>query len=124
MEETGGLKKVHITEETKELSGNSNKLNLYLIIRGIAILISLAILLYKKLTINKDPHHYDYIIVGSGLYGATFNYLAKKRGKKTLVIERRNVTGGNLYCDKVEDIFVHKYGPHVFHTDNAPTSNY
>ena len=62
--------------------------------------------------------HYDYIIVGSGLYGATFNYFAKKAGKTTLVIEKRNVTGGNLYCEKIDDIFIHKYGPHIFHTNN------
>ena len=62
--------------------------------------------------------HYDYLIVGSGLYGATFNYLARKAGKTTYVVERRDVIGGNLYCEKTEGIFVHKYGPHVFHTDN------
>ena len=62
--------------------------------------------------------HYDYLIVGSGLYGATFNYLAKKAGKTTYVVERRDVIGGNLYCENIEGIFVHKYGPHVFHTDN------
>ena len=62
--------------------------------------------------------HYDYLIVGSGLYGATFNYLAKKAGKTTYIVERRNVVGGNLYCENVEGIWIHKYGPHVFHTDN------
>ena len=62
--------------------------------------------------------HYDYLIVGSGLYGATFNYLAKKAGKTTYMVEKRNVVGGNLYCEKVEGIWIHKYGPHIFHTDN------
>ena len=62
--------------------------------------------------------HYDYLIVGSGLYGATFNYLAKKAGKTTYMVERRDVVGGNLYCENVEGIWIHKYGPHVFHTDN------
>ena len=62
--------------------------------------------------------HYDYLIVGSGLYGGTFNYLAKKAGKTTFVVEKRDVIGGNLYCEKKEGIFIHKYGPHVFHTDN------
>ena len=63
-------------------------------------------------------NHYDFLIVGSGLYGATFNYLAKKAGKTTYVVEKRDVIGGNLYCENIEGIFVHKYGPHVFHTDN------
>ena len=62
--------------------------------------------------------HSDYLIVGSGLYGATFNYLAKKAGKTTYIVERRDVVGGNLYCENVEGILIHKYGPHVFHTDN------
>jgi len=62
--------------------------------------------------------HYDYLIVGSGLYGATFNYLAKKAGKTTFVVEKRKVIGGNLYCENQEGIFIHKYGPHIFHTDN------
>ena len=73
--------------------------------------------LFNKFILNPGPH-YDYIIVCSGLYGATFNYFAKKAGKTTLVIEKRNVTGGNLYCEKIEGIFVHKYGPHIFHTNN------
>ena len=57
------------------------------------------------------------ISYGSGLYGATFNYLAKN-GKTTFVEEKSDVIGGNLYCENIEGIFVHKYGPHVFHTDN------
>ena len=67
---------------------------------------------------SSSTAHYDYLIVGSGLYGATFNYLAKKAGKTTYIVERRNVIGGNLYCENVEGIWIHKYGPHVFHTDN------
>ena len=62
--------------------------------------------------------HYDYLIVGAGLYGSAFNYLARKEGKTTLIIEKRNTTGGNLYCENIEGIYVHKYGPHIFHTDN------
>lgn len=61
---------------------------------------------------------YDYIIVGSGLFGATFAYFAKKAGKRCLVIEKRSHLGGNLYCDNVEGIDVHKYGAHIFHTSN------
>lgn len=61
---------------------------------------------------------FDYLIVGSGLYGATFAYLAKKHGKKCLVIDKRSHFGGNLYCETVEGINVHKYGAHIFHTSN------
>ena len=61
---------------------------------------------------------YDYLVVGSGLYGATFAYLAKKKGKKVLVIDKRNQLGGNIYCENVEGINVHKYGAHIFHTSN------
>lgn len=61
---------------------------------------------------------YDYLIVGSGLFGATFAYMAHKAGKKCLVIDRRPQLGGNVYCDKVEGINVHKYGAHIFHTSN------
>ena len=62
--------------------------------------------------------HYDYLIVGSGLYGATFAYLAKKRGKRCLVIDKRPHQGGNIYCEQIEGINVHKYGAHIFHTSN------
>ncbi|MEN2435671.1 UDP-galactopyranose mutase [Weeksellaceae bacterium A-14] len=61
---------------------------------------------------------YDYVIVGAGLYGATFAHLAKKEGKKCLVIDRRPHIGGNIYCENVEGINVHKYGAHIFHTSN------
>lgn len=61
---------------------------------------------------------YDYLIVGSGLFGATFAYLAKKQGKKCLVIDKRHHLGGNIYCEKIEGINVHKYGAHIFHTSN------
>jgi len=62
--------------------------------------------------------HYDYLIVGSGLYGATFAYFAKKAGKRCLVIDKRPHLGGNVYCEKMEGINVHKYGAHIFHTSN------
>lgn len=61
---------------------------------------------------------YDYLIVGSGLYGATFAYLAKQKGKKCLVIDKRPSLGGNIYCENVDGINVHKYGAHIFHTSN------
>lgn len=60
---------------------------------------------------------YDYLIVGAGLYGATFANLAKEKGKKVLVIDRRNHIAGNIYTEEVEGINVHKYGAHIFHTD-------
>lgn len=61
---------------------------------------------------------YDYLIVGSGLYGATFAYCAKQMGKTCLVIDRRSHLGGNIYCENIEGINVHKYGAHIFHTSN------
>lgn len=61
---------------------------------------------------------YDYIIVGSGLYGATFAFRATKAGKKCLVIDKRPQLGGNVYCESIEGINVHKYGAHIFHTSN------
>lgn len=67
---------------------------------------------------------YDYLIVGSGLYGATFAYFAKKAGKKCLVIDKRPQLGGNVYCEEVEGIHVHKYGAHIFHTSNKEVWNF
>lgn len=61
---------------------------------------------------------YDYLIVGSGLFGATFACLATRRGKKCLVIDKRPQLGGNLYCENVRGVNVHKYGAHIFHTSN------
>lgn len=61
---------------------------------------------------------YDYLIVGSGLYGAVFACLAKRQGKKCLVIDRRPHLGGNLYCETTAGIHVHKYGAHIFHTSD------
>ena len=60
---------------------------------------------------------YNYLIVGSGLFGAVFEKKKKKRGKSVLLIERRNHTGGNIYCEEKEGINIHKYGAHIFHTD-------
>lgn len=61
---------------------------------------------------------YDYLIVGSGLFGATFAHLATRQGKKCLVIDKRQHLGGNVYCEEIEGINVHKYGAHIFHTSN------
>ena len=61
---------------------------------------------------------YDYLIVGSGLFGATFAHLARKQGKRCLVIDKRPHAGGNIYCQDVEGIRVHQYGAHIFHTSN------
>lgn len=61
---------------------------------------------------------YDYLIVGAGLFGATFAHLAKKEGKTCIVIDQRNHIGGNLYCKKMHGITVHMYGPHIFHTND------
>lgn len=61
---------------------------------------------------------YDYILVGSGLYSGVFAYLAKQKGKKCLVVEKRDHIGGNIYCEEREGIHVHRYGAHIFHTSN------
>ena len=61
---------------------------------------------------------YDYLIVGAGLFGATFAYRAEQAGKKCLVIDKRPHLGGNIYCENIEGINVHKYGAHIFHTSN------
>ena len=61
---------------------------------------------------------YDYLIVGAGIYGATFACMAHRQGKKCLIIDKRNHLGGNIYCENIEGINVHKYGAHIFHTSN------
>lgn len=61
---------------------------------------------------------YDYLIVGAGLFGSTFAYRAKQKGKSCLVIDKRPHLGGNIYCENIEGINVHKYGAHIFHTNN------
>ena len=67
---------------------------------------------------------YDYLIIGSGLFGATFAYFAHKQGKKCLVIDKRSHLGGNVFCEKIEGINVHKYGAHIFHTSNKKVWNF
>lgn len=69
------------------------------------------------MAINK----YDYLVVGSGLYGCAFAYIAKAKGKKCLVIDKRPQLGGNVYCEEIEGIHVHKYGAHIFHTSHRQT---
>ncbi len=67
---------------------------------------------------------YDYLIVGAGLFGSVFAHEATKKGKRCLVLEKRNHTGGNIYCENVKDITVHKYGAHIFHTSNKNVWDY
>lgn len=81
---------------------------------------------YYRFTINNYfvMKLYDYLIVGSGLFGATFAYLANKQGKKCLVIDKRQHLGGNIYSENIEGINVHKYGAHIFHTSNKTVWNF
>jgi UDP-galactopyranose mutase len=117
------LQKANISDYN-DYNSSSNKKNKTCLIITIVIIMIVILSLYfifmlKKNTKEKtNLSHYDYLIVGAGLYGSAFNYLARKEGKTTLIVEKRNTTGGNLYCENVEGIFVHKYGPHIFHTDN------
>jgi UDP-galactopyranose mutase len=67
---------------------------------------------------------YDYIIVGAGLFGSVFAHEVTKKGYSCLVIDRRNHLGGNVYCEKIEDINVHKYGAHIFHTNDKKIWDY
>lgn len=72
----------------------------------------------------ENNKNYDYLVVGSGLFGAVFAHEAKKRGKKCLVIDKRHHSGGNIYNDKVEGINIHTYGPHIFHTNDKAIWDY
>lgn len=67
---------------------------------------------------------YDFLIVGAGLFGSTFAYEAAKRGKKCLVIDRRSHIGGNIYTHNIQEINVHQYGAHIFHTKNRAIWEY
>ncbi len=67
---------------------------------------------------------YDYLVVGAGLYGAVFAHEAKKKGKKVLVIDKRSHIAGNVYTEKIEGIYVHRYGAHIFHTNDAKVWDY
>lgn len=68
--------------------------------------------------------HYDYLIVGSGLFGSVFAYEAAKHGKTCLVLEKRSHTGGNVHCETIDDIVVHQYGAHIFHTNSKKIWTY
>lgn len=78
-------------------------------------------LLNAKEHINK---RYDYLIVGSGLFGSTFAYEAGKRDKTCLVIDKRSHVGGNIFCENIDGINIHKYGAHIFHTSNKEIWQY
>ena len=67
---------------------------------------------------------YDYLIIGSGLFGSVFAHEAKQRGKTVLILEKRQHTGGNIYCEEKDGINIHKYGPHIFHTDDKEVWDY
>lgn len=73
---------------------------------------------------NGNYEMYDYLVVGSGLYGAIFAHEAKSKGKSVLVIDKRPNIGGNIYTENIEGINVHKYGAHIFHTNNKKVWNY
>lgn len=78
----------------------------------------------KTIKVSFYMNQYDYLIVGAGLFGATFVYFAHKQGKKCLVIDKRLHLGGNVYCENMEGINVHKYGAHIFHTSNKEVWNF
>jgi UDP-galactopyranose mutase len=67
---------------------------------------------------------YDYLLVGAGLFNSVFAYKATKKGKSCLVVDKRNHLGGNIYCDEIDGIKVHKYGAHIFHTSNKNVWNF
>ncbi len=67
---------------------------------------------------------YDYLIVGAGLYGSVFAHQMRMKGKKCLIVDKRFHSGGNIYCENIEGINVHKYGPHIFHTNNKSCWDY
>ncbi len=81
-------------------------------------------LLYLCALFVKNMILYDYLIVGAGLFGATFAHMAKKARKSCLVIDKRPHWGGNVYCETIEGIHVHKYGAHIFHTSNKEVWNF
>ena len=78
----------------------------------------------NKDTIRRIKMKYDFLVVGSGLFGSVFAYEMTKKGKKCLIIEKRDHIGGNVYTEEVENINVHKYGAHIFHTDKKEIWEY
>ena len=73
---------------------------------------------------EKKMKKYDYVIVGAGLFGCCFAYFATRKGRRCLVVDKREHTGGNLHCENIEGINVHKYGAHIFHTSNREVWNF
>ena len=73
---------------------------------------------------EKEMKKYDYLVVGSGLFGAVFAQRANAAGKKVLVVEKRSHIAGNVYTEEMEGITVHKYGAHIFHTNNKEVWDY
>lgn len=78
----------------------------------------------EHIKVKNSDMIYDYLIVGSGLFGSIFAYEATKRGKKCFVIDKRDHIGGNIYCENKEGINIHKYGAHIFHTNNKEVWDY
>lgn len=78
----------------------------------------------KRAKLRKERKKYDYLVVGAGLYGAVFANEMTKYGKRCLVIDKRDHIAGNIYSENIDGIEVHKYGAHIFHTDNSKTWNY
>lgn len=78
----------------------------------------------KGIVLMSEKRLYDYLIVGAGLYGAVFAHEMTKRGRKCLVIDKRSHIGGNVYTEKIENINVHRYGPHIFHTNDREIWEY
>jgi len=72
----------------------------------------------------ENRKQYDYLIVGAGLFGSVFAYEASQAGKHCLVIDKRQNAGGNIFCENVDGIHVHKYGAHIFHTDKKEIWQY
>ena len=84
----------------------------------------LAEFVYNRGSVSKKMKAYDYVVIGSGLYGAVFAREAVKKGKKVLVIDKRPNIAGNVYTKQMEGIHVHKYGAHIFHTNNKKVWDY
>ena len=110
--DAGAVKRIKATSPQKELGDKGRKRN----IRG-----AFAVQKNVKGEIMKK---YDYLIVGAGLFGAVFAHEMTKEGKKCLVIDKRNHIAGNIYCENVEGINVHKYGAHIFHTSDKVVWEY
>jgi UDP-galactopyranose mutase len=121
MEETDSLKKSKKKEKKKIVPYFNTyqiQITTYIILLCIISLFTFILIIIPEL--NKQPEiiHYDYLIIGSGLFGSIFNYIARKYNKTTLIIERRKVVGGQLYCFKSDKFYIHKFGPRILHTNS------